>query len=221
MQLGIRHFPSLPWVASAWSRLRSVCEPYMARARAALGPYWQQAAEWYEKREPREKILLRLLGGVVTLLFIYNAVYLPAREWSDGLAEQVVTRQQQLMHVRAMMRSYERLRVELASTQKRTVAAGKDPALFSVLEMILTNNVGRAKIGSITPSEHQVPGGFEQYTVDVKLNEIALSQIVDTLYSLQSLNVPITIANLQIHQHARDSHSYDVDLTCMALGKTG
>ena len=125
------------------------------------------------------------------------------------------------MHVRAMMRSYERLRVELASTQKRTVAGGKDPALFSVLEMILTNSVGRAKIGSITPSEHQVPGGFEQYTVDIKLSEIALSQIVDTLYSLQTLNVPVTISNLQIHQHARDSHSYDVDLTCMALGKTG
>ena len=120
-----------------------------------------------------------------------------------------------------MMRNYERLRAELASTQKRTVPGGKDPALFSVLEMTLTNSVGRAKIGSITPAEHPVPGGFQQYTVDVKLSEIALAQIVDTLYSLQTLSVPITISNLQIHQHAPDSHSYDVDLTCMALGKTG
>jgi type II secretion system (T2SS) protein M len=221
MQLNIRHFLLRPQAAAIWFRLRLACEPYMARARAAVAPYWQQAAGWYEKREPREKLLLRLLGGVVALLFLYNVVYLPARGWRDGLAEQVATRQRQLTRLRGMMRSYERLRVELASTQKRTVAGGKDPALFSVLEMTLTNNVGRAKIGSITPGEHQVPGGFEQYTVDVKLNEIALSQIVDTLYSLQTLNVPITISNLQIHQHARDSHSYDVDLTCTALGKTG
>jgi hypothetical protein len=221
MQLRIRNFLPLERAAAVWSRLRSACEPYMARARAALAPYWQQAAAWYEKREPREKVLLRLLGGVVTLLFIYNAMYVPAREWRDDLAERVATRQRQLIHLRGMMRSYERLRVELASTQRRTIPGGKDPALFSVLEMTLTNSVGRAKIASITPSEHQVPGGFEQYTVDVKLNEIALSQIVDTLYSLQSLNVPIAISNLQIHQHARDSRSYDVDLTCMALGKTG
>jgi hypothetical protein len=221
MQLRIPNFLPLARVAAVWSRLRSACEPYMARARAALAPYWQQTAAWYEKREPREKVLLRLLGGVVTLLFIYNAMYLPAREWRDDLAERVATRQRQLIHLRGMMRSYERLRVELASTQRRTIPGGKDPALFSVLEMTLTNSVGRAKIASITPSEHQVPGGFEQYTVDVKLNEIALSQIVDTLYSLQSLNVPIAISNLQIHQHARDSRSYDVDLTCMALGKTG
>jgi type II secretion system (T2SS) protein M len=224
MQFGIRHFLPSERAAAVWSRLRSACEPYMARARealASLAPYWQQAAQWYEKREPREKVLLRVLGGIVTLLFIYNAIYLPAREWRDSLAERVATRQRQVMHLRNMMRSYERLHVELASTQKRTVPGGKDPALFSVLEMTLTNSVGRAKIGSITPSERQVPGGFEQYIVDVKLNEIALPQIVDTLYSLQALKVPITISNLQIHQHAPDSHSFDVDLTCMALGKTG
>jgi len=221
MQFGIRHLLPRERAAAVWSQLRSACEPYVARVRETLAPYWQQAAQWYEKREPREKVLLRVLGGIVTLLIIYNAIYLPARGWRDDLAERVATRQRQLIDLRGMMRSYERLRVELASTKKRTVPGGKDPALFSVLEMTLTNSVGRAKIGSITPSEHQVPGGFEQYIVEVKLNEIALPQIVDTLYSLQILNVPITISNLQIHQHAQDSHSFDVDLTCMALGKTG
>jgi Type II secretion system (T2SS), protein M len=219
MQLGIRHLR--PMVALVWSRLMTACEPYIARVHAAIHPYWQQAAEWYEKREPREKLLLRFLGGVVVVLFAYNIVYLPAFGWRDELAERVTTRQRQVIRIRAMMRTYERLRVQLASMQKHTLAGGKDPALFSVLEMTLTNSVGRAKIGSITPSEHQVPGGFEQYSVEAKLNDIALRQIVDTLYSLQTLNVPITISNLQIHQHARDSHSYDVDLTCTALGKTG
>jgi hypothetical protein len=145
----------------------------------------------------------------------------PARDWRDDLAARIESRRLQVIRVRGMMRNHERLRRELVSTQKRTVPGGKDPALFSVVEMTLTNSVGRAKIGSITPSEHQVPGGFEQYTVEVKLNEIALAEIVDTLYSLQSLNVPVTVSSLQIHQHARESHSYDVELTCMALGKTG
>jgi Type II secretion system (T2SS), protein M len=221
MQFDIQYFLPRERLATVWSRLKSACAPYTAPAREAVAPYWQQAAQWYEKREPREKVLLHVLGGIVTLLVIYNAVYLPARGWRDDLAERVAARQRQVIHLRGMMRSYERLRVELASTQKRTVPGGKDPALFSVLEMTLTNSVGRSKIGSITPSEHQVPGGFEQYIVDVKLNEIMLPQIVDTLYSLQTLNVPITISNLQIHQHAQDSHTFDVNLTCMALGKTG
>jgi Type II secretion system (T2SS), protein M len=221
MQLSVRQLMSLRPAAILWSRVKSACAPYIDRVRGVLTPYWGSAAQWYEKREPREKLLLRLLGGVLALLFIYNAAYVPARNWHDALAERVAARHHQIIRLRGMMRNYERLRLELASTQKRTVPGGKDPALFSVLEMTLTNSVGRAKIGSITPGEHQVSGGFEQYTVAVKLNEIALAQIVDTLYSLQSLSVPITISNFQIRQHARDSHTFDVDLTCMALGKPG
>lgn len=221
MQLHVRQLLSSPRAAVLASRLRSAGGPYLARARELLTPYWRQAAEWYEKREPREKLLLHLLGGIAAIVFIYDAVYAPARDWRANLAQQVSNRQHQVLRLLGMMRNYERLRLELASTQKRTVPGGKDPALFSVVEMTLTNNLGRAKIGSITPSEHQVPGGFEQYTLAIKLNEIGLAQIVDTLYSLESLSVPVSIANFQIHQHARDSNTFDVDLTCVALGKTG
>jgi len=185
MRFKIPHFPRRSHPSAIWSRLRSACQPYIVRLQESVAPYWRQTAEWYEKREPREKLLLRLLAGVLGVIFIYDLVYLPARAWSDDLAEKVVARQGELVRIRGMMRSYERLRTELASTQKRTVPGGKDPALFSVLEMTLTSSVGRAKIGSITPTERQVPGGYEQYTVDVKLNEIGLRQIVDTLYSLQ------------------------------------
>jgi hypothetical protein len=221
MPFSIRDFSPRQKMAAVWTRLRTVGQPYLARAATIIAPYRRQAAEWYEKREPREKLLLRVLAGIVAVLFIYNVIYVPVRDWRADLAERVTTRQQELIRLQGMMRSYDRLRGELASTQKRTVPGGRDPALFSVLEMTLTNTVGRAKIGAITPSEHQVPGGFEQYTVEVKLNEIGLPQIVDTLYNLHSRNVPITISNLQIHQHEKDSHTYDVDLTCMALGKTG
>jgi hypothetical protein len=216
----LRHLLVRSQPPAAWSRMHTAAEGYLMRARAAVAPYWQRGAEWYEKREPREKILLRVLGAVGAIMFGYNAIYLPARTLRNSLADRVVTRQQQLSHLRSMMRSYERLQTELAATQKRTVTSGKDPALFSVLEMTLTNSVGRSKIGSITPAEHQLAGGFQQYSVDVKLSEIALPQIVDTLYELQTLKVPITISNFQIHQHAANAHSYDVDLTCVALAKT-
>ena len=90
-----------------------------------------------------------------------------------------------------------------------------------MLEQTLTSTAGRDRIGSITPSDHPVPGGFRQYSVDIKLNGITLPQIVDTLYGVQSLSMPVTVSRLEIHQQTRDPHSYDVDMTCMALGKDG
>ncbi len=207
--------------SAAIARVKSFCEPHLVRARATIAPYWEVVADWYDKREPREKWLLHVLGGLLVTLFAYDCIYLPANEWRNDLAERVTARQHQVIRLRAMMRNFERLRLELASVQQRTIPGGKDPWLFSVLQVTLANSVGRTKIGSITPNTRQVAGGLQQYTVDVKLNDVGLAQIVDTLYSLQSLSVPITISNFQMRQHARDSHTFDVDLTCMALGKAG
>src|SRR5205823_10428877 len=97
MQLNLRQLLSSPRAAAFASRLRSACEPYLARTRELLTPYWRRAAEWYEKREPREKLLLLLLGGVAAILFIYEAVYVPARAWRDDLAQQVTTREHQVV----------------------------------------------------------------------------------------------------------------------------
>src|SRR6516165_3883086 len=121
MPFSIRDFSPRQKMAAVWTRLRTVGEPYLARAVTIIAPYRRQAAEWYEKREPREKLLLRVLAGIVAVLFIYNVIYVPVRDWRADLAERVTTRQQELIRLQGMMRSYDRLRDELASTQKRTV----------------------------------------------------------------------------------------------------
>lgn len=211
--------PKLTLPESA-KRLRSALEPRVQQVRQKIDPAWASASAWYEKREPREKVLLQVLGVIVALLLGYNLVYSPAVSLRADLADRVVGRRQDLIAVRSMMRTYDRLQASLAQSEKRTVP-GKNFSLFSALEQALTNSVGREKIGAISPADHSVPGGFIQYTADVKLNAISLAQIVDTLYSVQTLAVPVTVSNLQIHEHAQDSHSYDVDMSCIALGRNG
>ncbi len=65
----------------------------------------------------------------------------------------------------------------------------------------------------------RLPGGYQQYTIDLKLSGLSLAQIVDALYGVQTLSVPVTVSNLHIRQRTPDTHSYDVDMTCAALGK--
>jgi len=211
--------PSLTLPESA-KRLLSAIDSYVQRVRQKIDPAWASASEWYEKREPREKVLLQVLGVIVVLLLGYNLIYSPAVSLRADLADRVVERRQDLIAVRGMMRTYDRLQAGLAESEKHTVP-GKNFSLFSALEQALTNSVGREKIGAISPADHSVPGGFIQYTANVKLNSISLAQIVDTLYAVQTLAVPVTVSNLQIHEHAQDSHSYDVDISCIALGRNG
>jgi len=201
-------------------RLRALAAEQLGRLQESTAPARASARAWYEKREPREKVLLRILGSVFAILLLYSLIYLPIISLRDSIADRISRRQRDLIEVRGMMRSYARLQSDLAKAQNRTVP-GTDFSLFSVLEVALTKSVGREKIDSITPADHSVPGGLRQYTVEVKLGAISLAQVVDTLYGVQTLAVPVTVSNLQVRDHAQNSHAYDVEMTCMALGKNG
>jgi hypothetical protein len=185
----------------------------------AITPPLKSGQAWYEKREPRERLLLKIAGAVLALLVLYNFIYLPVIGLQADVQDRVDARQRELVQVRRLMASYDRLGAQLAEAQKGTVP-DKDFSLFSVIEQTLDRTVGRTKIGSITPSDRAVAGGFEQHVVDLKLTGLSLPQIVDTLYGVQSLPVPVTVANLHVRQQTQNSYSYDVDMTCMALGRS-
>jgi hypothetical protein len=146
-------------------------------------------------------------------------IYAPIVDLRESLADRVSARRNDLLEVRGLMATCERLQRELASAQTRTVPSGPNFSLFSVVEQTLTKSVGRDRIGSLTPSDHAVPGGFRQYSVDVKLNAISLAQVVDALYGVQSLTMPVMVSHLELRPRTGDTHSYDVNMTCMALGK--
>ncbi len=209
-----------PAMRRLFARLESGASREAARFARLTAPAWSVARAWYSKREPREKLLLRVFGTVLGVVVFYNFIFTPIAGLGGGFGDRVAARQQQLVAVRSMMRSYDRLKAELAATEKRTVPS-KDFSLFSVIEQSLTKTVGRDKIGSITPSDHPVPGGYQQYTIDLKLAGLSLAQIVDVLYGVQTLAMPVTVSNLHVRQRDKDTHSYDVDMTCMALGRNG
>ena len=99
------------------------------------------------------------------------------------------------------------------------MAGGKDFSLFSVLEGPLSREVGREKIVSITPSQRNISGDLVQFTLALKLAGVNLDQIVDALYGMNTVGVPVTVTSLSIKKSPQNAHSFDVDLTCAALGK--
>jgi hypothetical protein len=216
----LRGITNTPAAQGMYARVEALASRESERLGRIAAPAWNAARGWYSKREQREKYLLRVLAAVLGVIVLYNFIYSPIAGLGVGFGDRVGTLQQQLVEVRSMMRSYDRLKIELAGTEKRTVPS-KDFSLFSVIEQSLTKTVTRDKIASITPSDRPVPGGYQQYTVDLKLSALNLGQIVDVLYGVQTLPMPVTVSNLHIRQRDQDTHSYDVDMTCMALGRNG
>jgi type II secretory pathway component PulM len=208
------------WFDNLRARAMDLLRPYLKQAATRADPWIAQARSRYQKLEPRERILVQIAAGLVGVFLLYNVIYMPIVDLSSGLQDKIVQRQQDLAEVRRLAANYAQIKADLASAERHTVPLGKDFSLFSVIEASMTKSVGREKIGSITPgSDRKLTDGFTGYSVQLKLDNVNLAQLVDALYGINALSMPIGVSNIRIQRRTQDSHSYDVDLTCVALAK--
>ncbi len=208
------------WFDNIRARLMDLLRPYLKQAATRIDPYIAQARNRYQKLEPRERILVQIGGGVFGLFLIYNVIYMPIVDLSSGLETEIAQRQHDLVEVRRLSNQYVQLKSDLANAERHTVPLGKDFSLFSVVESSMSKSVGREKIASITPgSDRKLSDGFTEFSVQLKLENVNLALLVDALYGINSLAMPIGVAYLRIQRRTQDTHSYDVDLTCVALAK--
>jgi hypothetical protein len=61
--------------------------------------------------------------------------------------------------------------------------------------------------------------GFTEHSVQLKLQDVNLAQLVDALYAIGSMSQPVGVSALRIQRRTENPHSYDVDLTCVALAR--
>jgi len=195
--------------------------PYAERANDALAPLREQLRVRYQKLEPRERTLLKVAGIVFTVFIAYNLIYSPLMNWRDSIDTTIETRQHEIGNVQHLVDTYLLRKKQLHDAEKNTVPIGKDFSLFSVIEKSLTTTVGHDKIASITPgADRKLSDGFIQYNVELKLQNVSLAQIVDALYGVKTLTAPVAVSDMHITRRLQDPHTYDVEMTCIALAKS-
>lgn len=194
--------------------------PYREQIGDALHPAIAQLQARYQKLEPRERTLVKFAGAVVALFFAYTFIYTPISNWRDSLDTTLDARRHDLGEVQHLVENYIQRKKELQEAERNTVPIGKEFSLFSVIEKSLTTTVGHDKIASINPdADRKLSDGFIQYSVDLKLQNVSLGQIVDALYGVKTLTAPVAVSNMHVTRRLQDPHTYDVEMTCIALAK--
>src|SRR5271155_1756628 len=208
------------WFDNLRERVMDLLGPILKQGAARVDPILGQARGRYQKIETRERVPAQIAAALVGVFLIYNLIYMPIVDLSSGLQDKIAQRQQDLIDIRRLAGTYAQVKSDLANAERHTVPLGKDFSLFSVIEDSMTKAVGRDKIGSITPgSDRKLTDGFTEYSVQLKLANVNLAQLVDALYGINSLPMPIGVSTIHIQRRPQDTHSYDVDLTCVALAK--
>ncbi len=211
-----------PLARRVMSRAGTIIGPYARQVRRRVDPYIEQGRARYQKLEARERLLVQIAAALVGVLLVYNFVYRPIIGIGTTLQDKISQRQHDLVEVRRLVATYSALKTDVLKAEKRTVPLSRDFSLFSVIEGAMTKSVGHDKIASIAPgTERKVSDDFTEFSVELKLNNVSLQQLVDALYSISNLAVPVGIDNLHIARRTPDTHAFDVDLDCVALARNG
>jgi general secretion pathway protein M len=193
---------------------------YLAELRLRLRSYSRQLRERYRKLERREQYLVQVGGVIIGVFLLYNLVYQPIVSLQTGLEDDIESRERDLNNVRRLTVTYQRVQEDVARLEKQTAPAGPDFALSSVLATALGGAIGNDKIGGIDAQPaKKISPQFSQYQVDLRLSAVSLAQLVDALYQIKTLKVPVVVSDISIKKRIGENGSYDVDMTCLALAR--
>ncbi len=153
-----------------------------------------------------------LLGGSAIVIIVIYLVFHSYSSGMDHLQKRSAQLEKELREVIVLKAEYEdsnKKIVELSSKIKK-----ENEALISVVEKILLNekldrtNFSIRDVNSRTNSNEDF---YEEKSVDVELNKISLSNLVDILYKLQ--NKPsLKVSNVSISTKLGKSDSINVKL---------
>ncbi|TDI91915.1 MAG: hypothetical protein E2O72_01105 [Candidatus Dadabacteria bacterium] len=153
-----------------------------------------------------------LLGGLAIVIIVIYLVFHSYSSGTDHLQKRSAQLEKELREVKVLKAEYEdsnKKIVELSSKIKK-----ENEALISVVEKILLNekldrtNFSIRDVNSRTNSNEDF---YEEKSVDVELNKISLSNLVDILYKLQ--NKPsLKVSNVNISTKLGKSDSMNVKL---------
>jgi len=175
------------WIDNLGERMRDLIRPWLKQASTRVDPLIAQARGRYQKLEPRERILVQIAGALVAIFLLYNLVYMPIVDLSSGLEAKIAQRQQDLADVRRLAGTYAQLKANLANAEKRTVPLGKDFSLF-FRRRSLDDQERRPRKDWLDHARlrSQAHRRFTEYSVQLKLANVNLAQLVDALYGINA-----------------------------------
>ncbi len=153
-----------------------------------------------------------LLGGSAIVIIVIYLVFHSYSSGTDHLQKRSAQLEKELREVKVLKAEYEdsnKKIVELSSKIKK-----ENEALISVVEKILLNEKLDRTNFSIRDVNVRINSDedfYEEKSVDVELNKISLSNLVDILYKLQ--NKPsLKVSNVSISTKLGKSDSINVKL---------
>ncbi len=178
---------------------------------------WRQVVNAYQRLSARERTLLGVAGGVLLLIGLYTLVWDPMARGRELLGRRIAQKEKELAEVQELRQTYLELLRQFEASQAVLQKGDDKFSLFPHIEATVSQVVGRERIASMNPQSKTVGDTYREESVELKLTEISLEQLVDMMYRIEKGSHPLRVTRLQVKKRPRDPHTFDVTATVSML----
>ncbi len=160
----------------------------------------------------RDRLALAVGLTVAFAALLVFGIYLPYRGALAGLDDRIAARQRQLEEVRELRASYLQLQQQLGQAERR-LAQGEQVSLFTFVEGLAGRYATKENLVYMRPQAPSTQGEFREESVEIKLEKIRLSQLVQLLFAIDSAPAALKAKNLRVTTRFDDRTLLDAVLT--------
>jgi general secretion pathway protein M len=171
------------------------------------------------KLEKRERGIILAGLGFLLCLALFHFVVSPLALARQQMGKAVVQKQADLKKIEQLQAEYHKLRDQSLDIQKKI--AGRNPAftLFSFVEEQAAKAQVKGQVRSMTPSSSEGEGPLQESRVDLKLEQVSLSQLVDFLQAVESPGEAIIVKRISIQENSKTEGLLDIVMQIITFVK--
>jgi general secretion pathway protein M len=171
------------------------------------------------KLEKREKGMVLAGLGFLLCLALFHFVVSPLVQVRQQMGKAVVQKQADLKKIEQLQAEYHKLRDQALDIQKKI--EGRDPTftLFSFVEERAAKAQVKGQVHSMTPSSSEGEGSLQESRVDLKLEQVSLSQLVDFLQAVESPGEAIIVKRISIQENSKTEGLLDIVMQIITFVK--
>lgn len=172
-----------------------------------------------DRLNPRERLLVTVFGALAALSLVYVAAIEPFFASQAGLTKRVAGLERDLSTMDALALKIRGLETELAagSTDRGT---SEGFSLFSFIDKATSSSVNADAIASMNPTRRKLPEGVEETAVELKLEDVALGEVVGLLRQIERSSEPVYIKRLDLRRRYNDRTRFDATIVAGSLSTT-
>jgi general secretion pathway protein M len=170
----------------------------------------------FSSLKPRERLFVFAGGILLLLVLLYVVLLMPYRKALNTLDNQITSRSLQLQEVNRLRADYLALQEEVSQVE-RLLDRQRNFSALTFVENVVDRTAGRQNLVSMRPQPTVTNNQFAFESVEVKLEKLALRQVLELLWAVENADLPVHVKNLYLKQRFDNRSQIDATMTIVAL----